>query len=91
MSGQFKFGGGDGIEVGNHKLTDGQFECESCHQVFEIYLSVSKDTEVRGYSSFLLYRQLLVYVRQSPLSWEVLDKGGRSGLCPPSVMLPVTL
>ena len=49
MSGQFKFGGGDGIEVGNHKLTDEQFECDSCRQVFKNYLSVSKDSvEVRG-------------------------------------------
>lgn len=25
-----------GIEVGNHKWTDEQFECDSCHQVFKI-------------------------------------------------------
>jgi hypothetical protein len=37
------------IEVGNHKLTDEQFECDSCRQVFKNYLSVSKDSvEVRG-------------------------------------------
>lgn len=36
--------GGGGIEVGNHKLTDEQFECDSCGQVFKNYLSVSKDT-----------------------------------------------
>jgi hypothetical protein len=41
--------GGGGVEVDNHKLTDEQFECDSCHQVFKNYLSVSKDTvEVRG-------------------------------------------
>lgn len=36
--------GGGGSEVGNHKLTDEQFECDSCHKVFKNYLSISTDT-----------------------------------------------
>ena len=35
---------GGGIEVGNHKLTDKQFERDTCHKVFKYYFSLSTET-----------------------------------------------